>query len=148
MKPKITFKVFSYLAVAFLANTACAETEAEPASEREVIEAYVEAYNLGDIDTIISLTDENLEWLSVEDGETTVLHDDKPHLMSLLSEYFASGGGTTSTLSDWGTTGAYTSVVETAHWTTDTGEPREQSAIAVYEIRDGLILRVWYYPAE
>ena len=53
-----------------------------------------------------------------------------------------------STLSSAAENGAFISVVETARWKRDDGQDAEQSAIAVYEVRDNLIRRVWYYPAE
>jgi hypothetical protein len=42
----------------------------------------------------------------------------------------------------------FVTVRERAFWTTKGGEERSQAAVAVYEIRDSLVERVWYYPAE
>ena len=44
--------------------------------------------------------------------------------------------------------GRYVTVRERASWTSKSGEKRSQASLAVYEIRDGLVARVWYYPAE
>ncbi len=40
----------------------------------------------------------------------------------------------------------FVTVWERAHWERG-GEPASQSALAVYEIADGHIVRIWYYPA-
>ncbi len=37
------------------------------------------------------------------------------------------------------------SAVETAHWQSK-GQERSQASLSVYEIIDGKVRRVWYYP--
>ena len=43
--------------------------------------------------------------------------------------------------------GSFVAIREHVRWQTETGE-KSQAALAVYEVRDGKIRRVWYYPAE
>ena len=52
------------------------------------------------------------------------------------------------TLEDSLVSGRFVTVRERASWTSESGEERSQASVAVYEIRDGLVARVWYYPAE
>ena len=40
------------------------------------------------------------------------------------------------------------SVRERASWKSKSGEDRSQNAFAIYEVADGLIRRVWYYPSQ
>ena len=94
-----------------------------------------------------ALMSETIQWLAVEGGETALMADGKEDLTTQLESYMRSGG-TRSTLSGWSQNGSFVSVIETAHWSATNGEERSQSALAVYEIRDDLIQRVWYYPAE
>ena len=42
--------------------------------------------------------------------------------------------------------GNFVTTVERAYWVQD-GVEVSQASLAVYEIRDGFIYRVWYYPA-
>jgi hypothetical protein len=44
--------------------------------------------------------------------------------------------------------GSFIAVQERAFWTTDKGKEVSQQSLAVYELQDGLIRRVYYFPAE
>lgn len=133
------------LAFFICALTAC--TQPRPSDEQVIIENYTEAYNQADLEAMSALMSETIQWLAVEGDETALMADGKEDLTTQLESYMRSGG-TTSTLSGWSQNGSFVSVIETAHWSTASGEERSQSALAVYEIRDDLIQRVWYYPAE
>jgi len=41
--------------------------------------------------------------------------------------------------------GPWVSVRERARWSTSTGM-RSQASMSVYEVREGVLRRVWYYP--
>ena len=65
-----------------------------------------------------------------------------------MTSYFESTPSARSIIEDSMVSGRYVTVRERASWKTGSGEERSQASVAVYEIRDGLIARVWYYPAE
>ena len=62
--------------------------------------------------------------------------------------YFNALPSARATLESSMVSGSYVTARERASWKTKDGTERSQAALAVYEIRDGLIARVWYYPAE
>ena len=64
-----------------------------------------------------------------------------------LAGYFKSLPDVRSEMFDITQTGVFVSYRERASWTAKDGKPRAQQALAVYEMRDGLIVRVWYFPA-
>ena len=47
---------------------------------------------------------------------------------------------------DGWTVGPYVAIRERVSWTAKSGR-RTQTALGVYEVRDGRVRRVWYYPA-
>ena len=51
-----------------------------------------------------------------------------------------------STVEVYQEVGPYVSVLERAEWQSD-GKTKRQSSLCVYELQDGLVRRVWYYPA-
>ncbi|HBH89904.1 nuclear transport factor 2 family protein [Ponticaulis sp.] len=124
---------------------ACTQNEASP--EQAVIELYTAAYNEADVASMAALMSDTVQWFAIEGGVTVPMADGKEDLSAQLTTYLASTN-TTSTLSDWTQNGAFLSVIETASWSSQSGESMSQSSLAVYEIRNDRIQRVWYYPTD
>lgn len=125
--------------------TACTQNEISP--EQAVVEQYTAAYNEADVTSMAALMSDNVQWFAIEGGVTVPMADGKEDLSAQLTTYLASTN-TTSTLSDWTQNGAFLSVIETASWSSQSGETMSQSSLAVYEIRNDRIQRVWYYPTD
>ena len=70
----------------------------------------------------------------------------KDALRTSMTGYFESLPSARSEILSSGASGAFVTAHERAYWTAD-GQERSQVAVAVYEIRDGLVRRVWYFPA-
>lgn len=62
-----------------------------------------------------------------------------------MTSYFRSLPDVRSTIEASFENGPWVTVRERVHWTGASG-PRTQASIAVYEIRDGRVRRVWYFP--
>ncbi|WP_299194491.1 nuclear transport factor 2 family protein [uncultured Erythrobacter sp.] len=121
--------------------------EAAPDPQRAIVSAYVDAYNQRNLDAMLALMHDDVQWLSVEADTVTVFADGKADLATQMRDYMTSPMVTTSEVSAGFVDGNFVAVTEIARWTNGEGEEREQSALAVYEIEDGLVRRVWYYPA-
>ena len=124
---------------------ACTQNEQSP--EQAVVEQYKAAYNEADVASMAALMSDTVQWFAIEGGVTVPMADGKEDLSAQLTTYLASTN-TTSTLSDWTQNGAFLSVIETASWSSQSGETMSQSSLAVYEIRNDRIQRVWYYPTD
>jgi hypothetical protein len=122
--------------------------QATPSSSQQIVSKYVEAYNARDLEGMSALAHPDIEWLNIEESKVSSAANGKVDLMAQMGDYFSSPQVTTSTLSGFSVNGSYVAVTETAHWKTSNGETKQQAAIAVYQLTDGLIRRVWYYPAE
>jgi len=134
--------IFIILATIFL--TACSQaTKPHP-----VIVAHVEAFNAKDITAMGKVEHPDIEWLSVNGSETETVVKGRTALAEVMADYLDSNPSVIGTLRGWSQNGNFISVTETASWTTDKGEKKAQSSLTVYELEDGLIRRVWYYPEQ
>lgn len=135
-------------AMAFAALASCASMIPAPDNdEHAIISAYTEAYNDRDVAAMSALMHPDIQWLAIEGDKVEIYADGKADLIAQMTDYVASPAATTSSLGTPIADGPYLAVRETARWSQTDGTPAEQSALAVYEISGGLILRVWYYPA-
>jgi len=112
-----------------------------------LVERYVTAYNDRDIEDMSELMHPEIQWLSIEGENIEVFADGKEDLVRQMTDYVASPAATHSELDGGLTDGRFVAVREIANWTARSGEPRQQSALVVYEIDSELIRRVWYYPS-
>lgn len=135
------------LAVALLLPALPATAQEVEPSELQVAVAYVEAYNARDLEAMLALMHDDVEWLSVQGSGVEAFASGKADLAAQMESYLASPSATFSTVEGSVGDGAFVAVREVAHWTDAEGNARSQSALAVYEIEDGLVRRVWYYPA-
>lgn len=90
----------------------------------------------------------DIEWLSVTGNNITVEVSGKDNLSEAISSFFDNPNMATGTHQGWSVNGDYVAVTETAHWTDKNGHAASQSALTVYQFEDGLIRRVYYYPAQ
>ena len=121
------------------------------AGNAEVVQEFVAAFNAQDVERMLSVAHEDIEWFYVKtDGVNgSSIHQEtsgKPALREAMNDYFASCPSCRSTVEIGNVHGDYLSAVETAYWTGD-GTERSQSSLVVYQFEDGKIRRVWYYPA-
>jgi hypothetical protein len=110
--------------------------------------SYVDAYNARDIDAMSALMHTEIQWIAIEGGKSEVVADGRTALVEQMTSYLSSPSVTRSSYSDVIENGRFLTMRETAQWKDAAGKDQAQSAIAVYEFEDGLVRRVWYYPAQ
>ena len=113
-----------------------------------VVSAYVQALNERDIDGILALAHEEVEWLSIAGARVALETRGRLALAESLEAYFEACPSCRSSLEWIEAAGSRVATFERATWTATSGEPREQASLAVYELEGGEIRRVYYYPAE
>lgn len=117
--------------------------EADP---RQVVERFLEAFNRHDVEAMLALAHPEVQWLSVDGDKISVETAGQAALRDSMKSYFTSLPSARSTFESILVAGPYVTVVERARWQGKSGE-RTQAALAVYEVREGKVRRVWYYPA-
>ncbi|GLQ22711.1 hypothetical protein GCM10007853_05850 [Algimonas ampicilliniresistens] len=135
--------MISALIVAASLFSACQQA-AEP---HPVIVAHVDAFNARDFDAMSSVEHPEIEWIRVLESDVRVDISGRDTLAKILRDYTASTPDVAGALRDWSINGDYVSVTETATWTATDGSRKAQSTLTVYQLEDGLIRRVWYYPS-
>jgi len=118
-----------------------------PKSNEQLVRAYVAAYNERKIETMLSMAADDIQWLNVAGDKITVETKGKEQLRASLTAYFKSTPGARSELEWVQAGGSRVCAMEKAFWRGKSGE-KSQRSLSVYEFRDGLIARVYYYPAE
>jgi len=115
--------------------------------EAVALRAYFDAYNRHEPDAVAALLSPKVRWHSLEGDKLSTDGDGREALRTWLAGAFKARPDTRSDFLSIEQTGAFLSVRERASWTAPDGTSRSQQSHSVYEIRDGLIERVWYFPA-
>ena len=144
------FKV-SILTIVALTISACTPStppKIDTPPNQALVQSYANAYNANDLETMAAKMHDDIEWINIEGSSQTIITDGKEALVAELGSHFSSSPISSSTLSDWSVNGKYVSVKETVSFKRKDGTTGSQASLSVYELEDGLIRRVWYFPAE
>lgn len=120
-----------------------------PASSPEIdlVRKQLAAFNRHSPDEVVACYAENIKWLSIDGDQVSTEGDGRESIRSWLAGYFKSLPSVQSELLEINQTGPHVVFRERASWTAKDGSPRSQTAIGIFEVRDGLVQRSWYYPA-
>ncbi len=123
------------------------QESAPDASERQV-RAFVDAFNTRNIDGMLALASDAVQWLSVDGAKVGVETEGKDALRASMTKYFQQCPSCKSDLVWLKTAGSRVTALERANWTNRAGVAVSQTSLSVYELKDGRIVRVYYFPAE
>lgn len=115
--------------------------------EAAVMRGYLDAFNRHDADAVADFCVENLQWFSIADGKVGTEAESREQLRTWLVGYFKSFPTVHSEFLSLDQSGPFLTVRERASWDNKDGKRVAQQSVAVYEVRDGRILRAWYFPA-
>jgi hypothetical protein len=118
-----------------------------PKSNEQRVRDYVSAFNKREIDTMLSMVSDDIQWLNVAGDKITVETQGKEKLRESSATYFKSTPSAKSELEWVRVTAARVAALERAAWQGKSG-PKSQASLSIYEFRGGLISRVYYYPVE
>jgi len=113
-----------------------------PASaELACVRSSVEAFNKHDAAALTALYAADLKWWSVSDKGLSLEVDGAAAARDWLAGYFKEYPDVRSEILELSQSGPFVSFREQVTW-----KGGSQTSHAVYEVRDGRIVRVWYYP--
>ena len=139
----------TFLCMIMVLIAGCGRTSsALEAEQLRTIDRYVAAYNARQLDDMAALMHPDIQWLSVEGAAVTLVADGKDDLVAQMRDYIASPRATVSSIESSVADGDFIAVREKARWRGEDGAENAQSALAVYQVSDGLVRRVWYYPSS
>lgn len=119
----------------------CLKVSSQVSENEKILRDYFEAYNQHQIEHVLELVSNDIRVYSVTSDTITVDIEGEVNLRNWLTNYFRDLPNVSSEISQINEIGNRISFTETARW----GDNRAQSALAVYEIRNEKIDRIWYY---
>ena len=115
--------------------------------EVAVVRAALAAYNTRDAAAVAAHYADDIKWFGIAGEKTSIEGEGRAAVEKWLAGYFKSLPNVRAEISDVAQTGPHVSFRERVTWTANDGTRRAQSAIGIYEVRDGKIARAWYFPA-
>ena len=135
------------LALIYLVVTPESFAAETPKPNEQRVRDYVSAFNEREIDTMLGMVSDDIQWLTVTGDKIVVETQGKPQLRESMAAYFKSTPSAKSELQWVQVTASRVAALERAAWQSKSG-PKSQASLCVYEFRDALISRVYYYPVE
>lgn len=118
---------------------------AAPSSEESLVRRYVAAFNHHDVDATIACLDSSFRWYAVGGDSLRRIVSGRERQRESLARYYGAFPDAASEADGLIVNGPWVTVRERLRWTGKQG-PAENVAIAVYEVREGVIRRVYYFP--
>ena len=111
------------------------------------VKGFVAAFNEKDIDGMLKLAATDIQWMSVSGQTITSEAATQEALKTAMSGYFASVPSARSEIRAIHQSASFVFALEEASWTSNEVE-KSQCSMAVYELVEGKIKHVWYFPAH
>jgi ketosteroid isomerase-like protein len=111
-----------------------------------VLHAYLDAFNRHDAAGAAALLGPRIKWMTVDTDKLTVEGQGRDAVRSWLESYFKAEPDVRAEFLSLEQTGILLAVRQRVTWTAN-GKSRTEQSHAIYEVRDGLVTNVWYFPA-
>lgn len=134
------------LVLAVSLQAAPAAQELEPKSKQAVL-ALVAAFNAHDVEMMLEACAEDIMWMTVGADKIVVEASGASALREGMDAYFKRVPSASSVLRSAVESGPFVVTVEEATWQSG-GEPKSQCSAAVYEVEQGKVQNVWYFPSH
>lgn len=123
------------------------QAAAAPDGPEALVREFVAAYNAHDVDRMLASCAQDVRWMSVSADKLTVETSGTEKLAEAMRTYFRDLPSTRSELRSVLVSGNFVMASEQAMWESG-GQTRTQCSASVYEVREGKIQAVWYFPAH
>lgn len=115
-------------------------------TEIEVVRNLNAAFNAHDVEGMMKWLHDDIKWFYIQGDNMDISTSGKAELRAGMESYFDSLPSARSESVDEIINGPFIAIKERAMWKTSSGEQRSQTALGIYEVIDGKVKRVWYYP--
>ncbi len=134
------------LVLAVSLQAAPAAQELEPKS-KQAVRALVAAFNAHDVEMMLEACAEDIMWMTVGADKIVVEASGASALREGMDAYFKRVPSASSVLRSAVESGPFVVTVEEATWQSG-GETKSQCSAAVYEVEQGKVQNVWYFPSH
>ena len=129
------------------ASTSPSSSGRSTGSTAAVVQGYEAAFNAHSPEQVGRWLHEELSWLAIDGDQVRVEARGRAAMLQWLHVYFAQLPDVRAQIETFHGDGRYVAVHECLSWRHE-GQARQQCAHGTYEIDNGLIRRVWYWPVE
>ncbi|WP_395374016.1 nuclear transport factor 2 family protein [Marinicella sp. W31] len=131
-----------------LTGASCVYAEIDTSDKKiQVTHQFIKAFNNQNVEQMLVLVSEDITWHYVSGAEVSTETVGKKALAESMRNYFSSCPSCRSKLIRIMATQERISAWEEASWEADSGR-KKQTSLSVYEFKDDLIQRVYYFPTE
>jgi len=113
----------------------------------ELVERFVSAFNHHDVDAMLEFSAPDIRWMSVSGDRITTETSTHAELRDAMAGYFESVPAARAEIRSISESGRFVHTLEEAFWLSG-GAERSQCSMAVYELLDGKLQNVWYFPGH
>ena len=115
-------------------------------SELDVVHNLTRAFNAHNVEGMLKWVHDDVKWFFIQDDKLEMSTSGKDELQTAMLGYFDSIPSAQSEVLDQLINGPFIVFKERASWESSAGK-KSQTAVGVYEVVNGKVKRVWYYPA-
>ena len=135
--------------VLVLAVWLCSASEAQElgSGPKETVIELLDAFNAHDVDMMLEACADDIMWMMVGADQIAVEASGAEALREGMAVYFESVPSASSVLRSAVESGPFVVTVEEARWESG-GEKKSQCSAAVYEVKEGKVQNVWYFPSH
>lgn len=134
-----------YLVIILIIAATSSSTLAQSNSVLEIFEDQVEAFNERDIERLSKNVSEDFKWYYLGSDTLMIEVDGRRKFRSAMEGYFAAFSWVESNILNYAVIGNRISFEEEVSYRTQSGEIAKSSSMGIYEVKDGVITRVWYF---
>lgn len=156
---KQALRPFGILSALVLVGSGCARTgpaesavtkphlDLKATVEARTLRTYLDAFNRHDPAAVAAMLSPTVKWFSVDSDKLNLEGDGREAVRLWLTQYFQSQPDVRSEFLSLEQTGILVAVREEVTWTDASRARHRQQSHGVFQIRQGLITHVWYFPA-
>ncbi len=139
-----------FLAAMFFVLLSCQsnQNKVKEAGYTDVATHFVEAYNAHDIDAMLALSHESIKYMFISGNQIHTVTNGKAHLKRYLKPFFEHNPKASSRIRSSKLSGDFIQLLEEAVFTDKQGQERSQCSFSMYQLKDNLIINVWYFDAH
>lgn len=120
----------------------------EPHPHVRLIQEHFERFNEHDAAGVAALATDDVAWYSIEGDQIITNSEGADGLVTGLEQYFGAIPTVRARLEHVHAKGSFAMAREVVSWSTPQGERRAQASFSCYQIHEGKVRAVWYFPAE
>ena len=113
-----------------------------------VAKQFVAAYNAHDIPAMMALVHDDIKYMFISGDQVYTETNGKAHLSRYLVPFFENKPNALSRIKNSQTSGDFIQLLEEAVSVDDQGNERSQCSFSMYQLKQGLIINVWYFDAH